>query len=87
MSHQESSTTFLGHYAFAHMEASYGSVEVRKQFASGVAVHFGEQAMFIPGTDPDKLHDLVLQKIEELACTYTAWKYATEHPQQGDEVS
>lgn len=81
------SEQFVGGYAAAHMEQEYGKPRVTRQLASGVAVHFGEQAMFIPGRDPERLKANVHQKIQELACAYVAWEYAEEHPQQGDEVS
>lgn len=51
---------------------------IRKQLATGVAVHFGEYALFVPGENPDKLRERVLQKVEELACAYAAWNYAAE---------
>lgn len=59
---------------------------VHKQLASGVAVHFGSEALFIPGNDYRLLNDRLHRKITELACTYVAWRHAIEQAER-DEMS
>lgn len=68
------------------MSETEGAPRVVPQLASGSAVHFGDVALFIPGTDPTRLLTNVHQKIKELACAYTAWVYAVENEER-EEMS
>lgn len=66
----------VGLAASRFMEATHGEIQIKRQLASGAAVHFGDQAMFIPGHDPEALLALVHQRTEELACAYRALEHA-----------
>ena len=60
------------------MEERYGSPRIANQFATGAAIHFGEQALFVPGKDPLILAQLIEKRTEELACAYMAYMKALQ---------
>lgn len=72
----------VGELAQTYCIERHGDLTIREQLATGVAVHFGDHALFVPGEDHQKLQERVLQKIEELACAYAAWDYAVEQSQK-----
>lgn len=75
----------LGERAAEMLRDWYGPPKVTSPSASGYAVHFGEFAQFVPGTQADRHLLLIGRRIEELACAYLAYREATKH--EGDEVS
>lgn len=66
----------IGELAAQFMTDAYGQPRVSPQLASGVAVYFGREALFVPGEDADKLLLQVGRRIEELACAYLAYRHA-----------
>lgn len=66
----------LAERAAKFLEEWHGQARVSPQLASGVAVHFGEFSMFVPGQDADKLLLQIGRRIEELACAYLAYRHA-----------
>ena len=72
--------------AKARMESIGGTAKIVNTSASGTAVHFGDQALFVPGKDPQKLQKIVEIKILELACAYAAWEHVSENPHEGNDV-
>ena len=80
------SEQFVGGYAAAYMEQEYGGRKIVPQFAEGVAVHFGDKALYVPGRGAEKLSQEVKKKIQELACAYAAWEYAVANPYERDEL-
>lgn len=80
------SEQFVGGYAAAHMEQEYGKRKIVPQLSEGVAVHFGDQALYVPGRGAKRLRQEVEKKIQELACAYAAWEYAVANPYERDEL-
>ena len=82
----EIASTEVGQLAADYMTYLNAPPVVHKQLASGVAVHFGSESLFIPSNDPRLLSDRLHRKITELACTYVAWRHAIEQSER-DEMS
>lgn len=72
----------VGELAVEYMSELNDPPRVVKQLASGVAVHFGSESLFVPGNDYRALNDVLHRKITELACTYIAWNHAVEQAER-----
>lgn len=82
----EIASTEVGQLAADYMTYLNDPPVVHKQLASGVSVHFGSEALFVPSNDYRLLNDRLHRKITELACTYVAWRHAIEQSER-DEMS